>query len=434
MAKTNPFRPNYPVNPAMFVGRIEEVERIEGHLLQTRAGNPTNFMITGERGIGKTSLLNYVKWVAQGEVPTLSGENLRFLVVDTDIDQSTTTLGLIRKIELGLRNQLSQTEPARKFISDAWAFLRGTEAVGVKLPAKEAAQEETVFDEFCYSVASVAERVCHPTEAPTLFNARYDGIFLLVDEADNCSKELGLGLFMKLMLERLNRRGCHNLLVGLAGLDSLPAVLAKSHSSSLRMFESLVLNRLSGPEVERAIEICLERAKKDNNAETKVTPAAKNLLTSLSEGYPHFIQQFGYSAFQADTDNNIDDSDVGKGAFGKGGALEQIGDRYYRDDFFNRIQKDSYRQVLRIMADELDGWITKKEIAKRFRGTEAILSNALKALRDRHIILSKPGEKGVYRLQHKGFALWIKIYNTSPADLQKLSDRVAAEPLVKSSA
>ncbi|MDI6740663.1 MAG: hypothetical protein QME74_09920, partial [Candidatus Edwardsbacteria bacterium] len=33
-----------------------------------------------------------------------------------------------------------------------------------------------------------------------------------------------------------------------------------------------------------------------------------------------------------------------------------------------------------------------------------------KALRDRHIIISKEGEKGTYRLQHKGFARWIRMY------------------------
>lgn len=416
MPKTNPFRPNYPVNPAMFVGRLEESDRIEGHLLQTRGGNPTNFIITGERGIGKTSLLNYVKWAAQGAVQ-VSNEKLQFLVIDTDIDQSTTPVALIRKIELGLRSQLAKTEPSRKFIADAWAFLQGVEAGGIKLGAAASTPQETIFDEFCLSLAATVDRVTSQSEASSTFNARYDGVFLLVDEADNCSKELGLGLFLKLLLERLHRRGCHHFLVGLAGLDSLQTTLVQSHPSSLRMFESITLNRLSTSEVGQAIDICFAKGKETNGVETTITKSARGILTNLSEGYPHFIQQFGFSAFQADTDNEIDEADVAKGAFDQGGALEQIGDRYYRNDFFNRIQKESYRQVLRIMADKLDGWLTKKDIANRFKGSEAILSNALKALRDRHIILSKPGEKGVYRLQHKGFAYWIKINNASPADL-----------------
>ena len=37
----------------MFVGRIPQLNAVESALLQTRAGKPKNFMLTGERGIGK---------------------------------------------------------------------------------------------------------------------------------------------------------------------------------------------------------------------------------------------------------------------------------------------------------------------------------------------------------------------------------------------
>ena len=154
----------------------------------------------------------------------------------------------------------------------------------------------------------------------------------------------------------------------------------------------------------------MARATETNGEEVTIDPEARSLLLAFSEGYPHFIQQFGYSAFGADDDGIISRDDFNKGAFGRRGALELIGNRYYRDDFYRRIQRDSYRQVLRIMADKLDDWITKAEIRAGFKGKESTLNNALKALRDRHIILAKEGERGVYRLQHKAFAIWIKVY------------------------
>jgi len=55
MPRINPFRPNSPVNPGMFVGRVTELDKLEADLIQARAGQPTNFMLTGERGIGKTT-------------------------------------------------------------------------------------------------------------------------------------------------------------------------------------------------------------------------------------------------------------------------------------------------------------------------------------------------------------------------------------------
>jgi hypothetical protein len=105
--------------------------------------------------------------------------------------------------------------------------------------------------------------------------------------------------------------------------------------------------------------------------------------------------------------------------------MEQIGDRYYRDNFYNKIQQESYRQVLRIMADHLDSWVSKGAIREKFEGKTTTLDNALHALRERGIILSKEGEKGVYRLQHKGFALWIKLYTGDPELFQRSTSSVA---------
>jgi len=53
MKRINPFQPQSAVNPGMFVGRIPQLNAVESALLQTRAGKPKNFMLTGERGIGK---------------------------------------------------------------------------------------------------------------------------------------------------------------------------------------------------------------------------------------------------------------------------------------------------------------------------------------------------------------------------------------------
>src|SRR5687768_8833618 len=114
MSKINPFRPNSPIHPGMFVGRVKELQRLESALVQTKAGSPSNFMITGERGIGKSSLLNYIKHVAEGAHTGIEDTRVSFLVIDTDIDGNTTQLGLIKKLELGLEHALGKTELARQ--------------------------------------------------------------------------------------------------------------------------------------------------------------------------------------------------------------------------------------------------------------------------------------------------------------------------------
>jgi AAA ATPase domain len=412
MARINPFRPNSPVNPGMFVGRVTELDKLEADLIQARAGQPANFMLTGERGIGKTSLLDYLKHVAEGLIP-IEQDKVKFLVIETDIDERTTQLALVKKIELGLRRELGQSEKARTFLSSTWKFLERVEAGGISLKEKRGTDNDLVVEEFAYSLADTVNRITDKA-GEDLFSASYDGLLLLIDEADNSSSDLKLGSFLKLLTERLQRNDCDKMMIGLAGLPELREVLLKSHASSLRVFEELPLGRLSDDEVKRVINICLERANKDNSEQTTITDEAKDVLVTLSEGYPHFIQQFGYCAFAADTNLEIDRHDVSDGAFQKRGGLELIGDRYYRNDFYNKIQKDSYRQVLRIMATKADQWVTKAEIRAKFQGKVSTLDNAIQALRDRHIILPREGERGVYRLQHRGFALWIKLYASKP--------------------
>lgn len=417
--KINPFKPNYPVPHGLFVGRSSEIKRLQSQFLQTRAGQPTNFVITGERGIGKSSLLLFAKFIATGGVP-INGKKLNFLVIDTDIDSNTSQLGLVKKIELGLRRELGESESARKFLSDAWSFIKRCEVAGVKInKIQESKLDETALEEFSYSLADICKRVTGHESGKTIFSSSYDGILILIDEADNSPPTLDLGSFFKLLTERLQRRGCNNVMVGLAGLPEIRNILLSSHPSSLRIFEEIRLERLSEPEVNSVIDICLSDANKKNSTPTTITNEARKILVKFSEGYPHFIQQFGYCAFAVDKDDNIDTADCFDGALGKGGAMELIGDRYYRDKFYNKIQKESYRQVLRIMAEKGGKkWITKKEIRSKFRGKETVLNNAIKALRDRHIIISKEGVIGVYGLQYWGFALWIKLYTTDPEQLK----------------
>jgi hypothetical protein len=198
-------------------------------------------------------------------------------------------------------------------------------------------------------------------------------------------------------------------MVGLAGLPNLREKLYESHPSSLRLFEEIELDRLSDAERRQVINMGLQKANEESTEQTSITDSALESLVILSEGFPHFIQQFSASAFAVDKDGILDDDDVGQGAFARGGGLDQIAKTYYRHDYYKKIQADSYREVLRIMSERLDDWWTKKEIRDRFNAGDTALKNALYALTERHIIVAREGVRGVYRLQNRGFAAWVRI-------------------------
>ncbi len=63
----NPFTPKSGIEPSFFVGREKEIDFFKQALKDTEAGKPKHFVIQGDWGSGKTSLLREFKKIAQKE-------------------------------------------------------------------------------------------------------------------------------------------------------------------------------------------------------------------------------------------------------------------------------------------------------------------------------------------------------------------------------
>lgn len=385
----------------MFSGRAEELEILENILYQTKQGNPHHFAITGERGIGKSSLLFYLTLVARGEIDSWEGNLFRFLVLNIELQPTTSYLEIIKKIGAELERTISSHEKAKELVKSVWEFLSRWEAFGVKYRGgerKEAPPE--LLEDLTHTTAEVIARM----------KSEFDGLLILIDEADKPPTEAGLGQFTKLFTEGLLKRGCENVAVGLAGLPTLLGKLRSSHESSLRIFQFMRLLPLLPEERISVIRRGLAEAKQKNGYDVTATSPAEKMIANFSEGYPHFIQQFAYSAFLADSDNEIDDVDVLKGAFKEeGGAIQQLGIRYFENLYFDQIWSDEYREVLRAMSNHGDQPIDRSTLQKECNIRTTTLDNALRALKSRGIILPLRGKKGKYRLPTQSFAVWIKV-------------------------
>ena len=235
-----------------------------------------------------------------------------------------------------------------------------------------------------------------------------DGLVILIDEADKASKDLGLGTFLKNLNEILVQERCNYVLFILSGLPNIRNVLLQSHESSLRLFQEYYLKPLSKEETAQVVKNGLLEVKDRSGVEISITDEAVNTIYSYSEGYPHFVQQIGYSVLEVNTDKNIDKADVDNGFFMKKGALELIGNRYYDKLFYKDINVESQREILTIMTDHWNGWVTRSEIKTNFSGKSTTLNGGIRALIDKGIIIPKEGVKGQYRLQWGSFAWWIK--------------------------
>lgn len=401
--KFNPFRPNGMASPGMFSGRREELETVERCLFQTKHGNPQHFLIEGERGIGKSSLLLFVDLLASGGVEGISGENFRFLVVLADLGKCQTFFDVVRSVGVALRVALAKEEKLREAAKTVWEFLTNWEALGVKFKKDRPEEDEAMLiDGLVSSIVDVLARAGNSL----------DGVAILIDEADAPSEEAGLGSFTKLFSERLARTQCNRCVVGLAGLPSLLPKLRASHESSPRVFETMSLKPLEVSERWEVVERGLGEANRKNPNTTNVTDEAFDLLAHLSEGYPHFIQQFSYCAFEEDNDDIIDAADVVNGAFKENGALAQLGHKYFSKMYFHQINSDNYRTVLNVMAKHGDEWSSRQDILAQARISDSNVNNALKALKEREIIIQDENRRGFYRLPTRSFAAWINAINS----------------------
>lgn len=174
----------------------------------------------------------------------------------------------------------------------------------------------------------------------------------------------------------------------------------------------MLLSSLEIEERERVVYLGLDAANVKNSTPTQIEKEAVSFLAELSEGYPHFLQQFAYSAFEADTDNLIDETDVASGAFEEGGAMTQLGDKFFSEMYHLRVMSEDYRRVLDAMAEAGDQWLTRKLIIDRSGLSESTVNNALQALKSKAVIMQDDSRRGFYRLPTRSFAVWINAYKT----------------------
>lgn len=403
----NPFQPNKIVNPGMFVGRLEEIEKIEHYLFQAKSGNAQNFFIEGERGIGKSSLLHYVSRIATNHISLPDGQRFNFLLISVDMGGVTHQTDIVRAIARELKGAVGREQAIKEGARAVFEFLTSWEILGVRYhKERDNFDPDEAKDDLVEQLANVA----------TNDGLGFDGVLLLIDEADAPPIEAGFGEFLKSVSERLTRRGCDKVAFGLAGLPVALTKMRETHESSPRMFTILQLDPLEVDERKRAIQIGLEFANEKNKEFTSISEEALDSLADLSEGYPHFVQQFSYSAFEADTDLEISEEDVRHGAYAENGAIEQLGKKYFSEAYFGKINSDDYRKVLNAMAEYGDGWVSRRQIIHETKIKESTINNALRSLKEKNIIIVDESRQGFYRLPTKSFSAWINAIKSVTVD------------------
>jgi len=225
------------VTPGMFSGRFEELMLLKQVLFQTKNGNPQHFLIHGERGIGKSSLLLFLHYLSRGEVSFGEGEPFKFLAVSVELEPSNTFWDIIMKIGAELQRTVYTHQRVKDIVKKAWDFLKGWEVCGVKYSGKDRGLgPHEMLDDLTYTVEQTFMDI----------KEEYDGILITIDEADKPPVGTNLGEFAKIFTERLMKRGCGNVCLGLAGISGVLETLKRVTNLLQGFLKLLLLNHCCG--------------------------------------------------------------------------------------------------------------------------------------------------------------------------------------------
>lgn len=340
---TNPYAPGAGRRPSAIVGRDRQLNAWRVSLERIELGrNAQPVVLYGLRGVGKTVLLSEFRkacdtrdWVV-AQVEAGAGKSLRESLGEALhgplVDLARPSAG--KRLLQGLKTAASFK--ASYDSTGTWNF-------GLDLADTPGGGANTGLLET--DLAKLAKDVSGA--------AREEGVALavLIDEAQDLAAD---ELTALCSIAHIAGQQDWAFLIALAGLPSLPRVLAEAKSYAERLFAYERIEHL--PET-LATEALVQPAL---NEGVGWEAEAAELIVQQTSGYPYFLQQFGQDTWNEATGNEITLADARVGAAKGRAAL---------DDGFFRARWDratrAEQQYLRAMAVDGDAGSASGEVATR---------------------------------------------------------------------
>lgn len=373
----DPFTPDIPVSdPARFSGRRTQVELVVDSLYQLKHGKPTSTIITGDRGIGKSSLLNQAKELAQGDnrLPTRLGIDIGttkfdFVVAwhDAAKDQGP------REIVSGIMEDL-QSVVASVFAKFKLELNLGG-ALKVSQREADARDITGVVNQFCTEISKVAARAKEHGK---------DGVLIFVDELDRASSTSGIATFFKLVIEKLSREKVTNVAFFCAGITGAIQNLEEEHASIYRTFKEIPVPRLEATETAEILRTGY------GNAKCGFDELVCSAIHKLAAGYPEPVHLLGSQTLAVDSDDNISVADV---EAAKIRTIETLR-RNKLNSLLRRAGSGKYQKILRAMAEHAGDDVPLSFISEKIGYLQNQYSSNMGNLQTREVIVQR--DRGVY--------------------------------------
>ncbi|HHT9120873.1 MAG TPA: BREX system ATP-binding domain-containing protein [Candidatus Hypogeohydataceae bacterium YC41] len=390
MKERCPFTPGHPVPAEYFVGRQKEIERLRRAIEQVALGKNENIFLTGERGIGKSSLASLCKSFAKEQYKLIG---------------THCFLGGIRSVEELCRSVLQgllEENPEESFLNKVKTIVgRYIEEIKFELPLfgpkigfrlkKDPAELKDLHLNFLSIIKGL-----HQTA-----KEEYKGFAIILDDLNGATKVPGVSLFLKSFIDEL--AGKIPLLFCLVGVEERMHDLAEEQPSVTRIFHPVELGLMSNEE-------CKEFYKKAfSSANISIDDDALQLMATYSGGIPTLLHEIGEATFYADTDNKITRPDAIDGIKE---ASNVVGKKYIDHQVFDEIRSHARRKLLLKVVKSLKSLsapVRRKEVLPHLTEEEKKdFDNLLRRLTSLGI-LKKGDERGEYIFLNRLFPVYVRM-------------------------
>jgi hypothetical protein len=340
----NPFAPGAGTPPPELAGRDQILTDAELAVERKIAGQSSrSFIFVGLRGVGKTVLLNEAQAMAERH-----GAYTDLIEISATEPLSTSMIATLRASLLKLDRLRGVNDKVKRALRVLKSFVTGAKVKYGEIEFSIDIDAETGVADSGTLSRDLAELFVAAGEAAQARNA---SIVLLIDEIQNLPTEEFEALIMA--VHRVDQKGLPVLVVG-AGLPQLLKLSGDAKSYAERLFEYPEIGALDDAGIRKAIVCPLEAAG------VSIDEDAVDLIARQTEGYPYFLQEWGYQAW-----NQVQNKRLTRGDIERAGVI--VENRLDRNFFRSRYERLSEPQkaYLRAMAQLGPGPHRSGDVAKQ---------------------------------------------------------------------
>lgn len=371
---TSPFTPGRPVPLPQFVGRSDEVERLRRKIRDSVAAQRVEVaFVTGERGMGKSSLASFVRYLGERDLKVVGIHAM---------------MGGVHTVESAVKqvfDELLKEQAAGSYFEKLKElFGKHVKSVGLWGATVEFDASESELRSLAGNFGQALRNV--------LIRMERDGLVLILDDINGLAQSLDFANWFKSLVDGVSlARERFPLTIMLVGLEERRRSMIERQPSVARIFDVVEIRAWSNPETRKFFD---DRFRQVGIA---VAEGVWNALLEFTGGLPVLAHEIGDAAFHVDRDERIDDEDARVAILN---AAEVVGRKYLDPVVFQSIRSRKYRSILHTMAQNPVGMdFTRAQLKKQVApDEEKVLDNFLHKMKDLGVVVtSAEGERGAYR-------------------------------------